>query len=298
MSAIAAARPGPVCARGPDPDPDRGASRRPGRHAVDVRRPAAGPRARARCRCRCGAEPAPPSGPGPATAWPRSFSGSRPVQLSGPRGVSGTRSSAPGPKLSSILRLISSRSMPIAASASASPAGRRIPGAQGTGGARPHCRPSSRSTAAASTPRPPGPGGHSVGRRPARTACVPGRIWSSPRSVALPLARITTFLALSVNRSNIAGVPSGQRMRVRRRAGWLPSARRACFLWTACRDTPRISAISCHDQPCVPCVVDLERLELLQQPAQRGHGPEPGTRVRAVRRGRQGGCVVHDVNLC
>jgi hypothetical protein len=63
-------------------------------------------------------------------------------------------------------------------------------------------------------------------------------------------ARITTFLALSVDRSNIAGIPSGQRTRVRRRAGWLTSDRRACFLWTACRDTPRISAISCHDQPC------------------------------------------------
>jgi hypothetical protein len=34
-----------------------------------------------------------------------------------------------------------------------------------------------------------------------------GRIWS-PRSVALALARITTALALSVNRSNIVSVSS------------------------------------------------------------------------------------------
>src|SRR4029077_5263345 len=34
--------------------------------------------------------------------------------------------------------------------------------------------------------------------------------------------------------------PLGQRTR----------ARRACFLWAACRDTPRISAISCQDHPC------------------------------------------------
>ena len=53
----------------------------------------------------------------------------------------------------------------------------------------------------------------------------------------------------SVNRSNIVRVPSDQRTRARR-TGWLASARRACFLCAACRETPRISAISCQDQPC------------------------------------------------
>src|SRR5271165_974047 len=47
-----------------------------------------------------------------------------------------------------------------------------------------------------------------------------------------------------------------------------------------------------------PCVVHLKRLELLQQPAEGSDGPEPGARVRAIGRGRQGGCVVHVVNLC
>jgi hypothetical protein len=49
--------------------------------------------------------------------------------------------------------------------------------------------------------------------------------------------------------------------------------------------------------PLLPRVVHLECLELLQQPAEGGHGPEPGARVRAVGGGRQGGCGFHSVNL-
>jgi len=123
-----------------------------------------------------------------------------------------------------------------------------------------------------------------------------GRIWSSPRSVALFLARITTFLALSVNRSNIADVP-------------LVSARAGAAGGMAVVGAARVLLMHClpgdaedlgdllPGPSLLPGVVHLQCLQLLQQPAKRGHGPEPGPRVRAVSSGRQGGCVFHDVNL-
>jgi hypothetical protein len=50
--------------------------------------------------------------------------------------------------------------------------------------------------------------------------------------------------------------------------------------------------------PALPAgVVYLEGLKLLKQPAQGGDGAQPGTRVRAIRRGRQLWCGFHDVNL-
>ena len=45
------------------------------------------------------------------------------------------------------------------------------------------------------------------------------------------------------------------------------------------------------------CVVYLERLESLKETAQGRDGAKPGTRVRAIGRGRQCGCVLHSVNL-
>src|SRR5579862_2437475 len=125
-----------------------------------------------------------------------------------------------------------------------------------------------------------------------------GPIWSSPRSWALVLAATTTARALSVKRSNIVWVPLGSE-----RAG-APAGRLA--------EVGSASVLLVHGLPghaedlgdllpgpaVVPGVVHLERLKLLQEPAQGGDGAKPGARVRAVGRRRQFWCLVHDVNLC
>src|ERR1700683_116202 len=125
-----------------------------------------------------------------------------------------------------------------------------------------------------------------------------GPISASPRSVALFLARITTFLALSVNRSSIAAAPSGE-PGAQRGGGAGPQLAPATSVLL-------VYGLPGHAEdlgdvlpgpPLVPRVVDLQCLEMLEQPAESAHGPQPGTRVRAVGGRRQGGCVVHGVNL-
>src|SRR6201989_2114776 len=165
-----------------------------------------------------------------------------PVPWAGP----GDRSSAPGPKLSSTLRAISSRSMPMLASASAS----SPPGGRRSGAARP----SLRSIATASTPRPAR--ARAATPSPHASACsrYTGRIWS-PRSAASALAAITAVLALSVNRSNI-GIPSGS---VGAGAAGVLLVDRLPGHAEDFRDLLPGPAV-------FPGVVDLERLRLPQQP--------------------------------
>jgi hypothetical protein len=84
----------------------------------------------------------------------------------------------------------------------------------------------------------------------------------------LVLAAITAVLALSVNRSNI-GIPSES---VRAGAAGVLLVDRLPGYAEDLRDLLPGPAV-------FPGVVDLERLELLQQPAEGGDGPEPGAGV-------------------
>ncbi len=224
-----------------DPEGRHACRARPGRRRGPAR--AAG----ARCRCSCAPGRSPRAARAPAPSWTRA----RTAAAASP-------GSAP-PRLRSMRRTTSSRSMPIACSAAASSA-------------------SSPSTYSSRQPVELGARGRRA-RRPGRPAPASR---GSPRRRAGPQAG-----ARAGSRPAVASRASERRLLhdVTGRLGEplehvppLPQ-RRPCFLCTACLLTPSTSAISCQDQPWARARRTWVSSRCSSSRPQRPHRPQAGARV-------------------